>query len=95
VVGSQVPAGWQVSVAHAMGLPPEHVPAWQVDPCTQRLLVLHVAPLGRGEQVPARPGRLQALHCWSVQAELQQTPFTQKPLVHWLFDVHETPWDPS
>jgi hypothetical protein len=45
-----------------------------------------------GEQVPALPGRLQAWH-WSPQPELQQTPSTQLPLVHWVPAVQLMPSD--
>ena len=37
-------------------------------------------------QVPSLPVTSQASHCPS-QAVLQQSPSTQLPLAHWLFDV--------
>jgi hypothetical protein len=55
---------------------------------------LHVVPFAFGEQIPTEPVRLQAEH-WLVHAVSQQTPLTQKPLVHWLFDVHPRPFEAS
>ena len=50
----------------------------------------HVVPLGTMEQVPTLPARLQEAHP-PLQAVSQQTPPTQKPIEHWLFDVHDIP----
>jgi hypothetical protein len=49
-------------------------------------------PAGTFEQVPSEPA---TLHAWHVPAqdELQHTPSTQLPLVHWPPDVHTAPLD--
>lgn len=49
--------------------------------CVQAFPSLQVVPFALGKQVPTLPARLHAEH-WSVQALLQQTPFTQNPEAH-------------
>jgi hypothetical protein len=91
----QVPTTWHWSWAvQVTGVPPVQAPDWQVSVWVQALPSLQVVPLVFGEQVPTRPVRLQAEH-WSVQAVSQQTPLTQKPVVHWLLEVHPSPDEPS
>jgi hypothetical protein len=95
VDGAQVPAAWHWSLAvQTFGFAPVQTPDWQVSVCVQALPSLHVAPFGFGEQVPTEPVKLQAEH-WSVQAVLQQTPFAQNPVAHWLFDVQPSPNEAS
>jgi hypothetical protein len=63
LVGSQVPATWQASLAvHVTGFPPVHVPLWHESLCVQALPSLHVVPFAAvgfehtplvGSQVPA------------------------------------------
>jgi len=53
-----------------------------------------MVPLFTGEQVPTWPGKLQAPQA-PVQAVSQQTPLTQKPVTHWLFEVQLRPNEPS
>ena len=57
----------------------------------QALPSLHAVPLVLGEQVPDQPRQVAGAEHWSVQAVSQQTPLTQKPVAHWLFDVHPSP----
>jgi hypothetical protein len=69
---------------------PLQVSATSQDPADAR----HTVPLGSAVQVPSEPTRLQAPQV-PVQAVLQQTPLTQKPDAHWLFDEHERPNEAS
>jgi hypothetical protein len=50
----------------------------------------HELVLGSGEQVPRLPARLHAPQP-PLHALLQQTPFAQKPVLHWLFVAHVAP----
>jgi hypothetical protein len=82
VDGLQVPATWQASLAvQVTGLAPLHTALWQVSVWVHALPSLQAVPFDFGEQIPTKPGKLQAEH-WSVHAVLQQTPLTQ------LFDAH-------
>jgi hypothetical protein len=53
-------------------------------------------PQGTAEQVPGLPVRVQVMHRLpvvpSLHAELQQTPWVQKPLLHWLPAVQAAPF---
>ena len=84
-----VVAGWKESVAQATD-DPLHVSATSQTPADARQTV----PVATGEHVPTFPGRLHepqpALHVVS-----QQTPLTQNPLAHWLFEVHPSPREGS
>ena len=71
------------------------VPAWQLLLPVQAFESLQVVPFDLGLHVPTVPVRLQALHCCSLHALLQQTPLTQKPVVHWLFEVQLRPSEGS
>jgi hypothetical protein len=65
-------------------LPGTHAPvASQTSPpVSQMLAAEHLAPAGRGEQVPTLPGIMHDEQT-SVHAVLQQTPWgEQKPLPH-------------
>jgi hypothetical protein len=55
---------------------------------------VHADPLGFGEHVPTRPVRLQAEHSF-VHEVSQQTPLTQNPVAHCVFDVHVSANDGS
>src|SRR5690349_8425318 len=91
-VESQVRATWQAaSGVQVVGRPLALGPAWQVSLSVQALPSVHDVPLAFGEQTPASPDRLHEVH-WSVHDVLQQTPPTQKPLLHWLVDVQALPW---
>ena len=46
-----------------------------------------VVPPATGEHVPTLPERLQAPQP-PLQALSQQTPLTQNPVAHWVFEVH-------
>src|SRR6185437_5906084 len=46
-------------------------------------------PFDAAEQVPTCPVRLQTPHP-PLQAVSQQTPLTQNPVAHWLFEVHDS-----
>jgi hypothetical protein len=84
-----VPDDTTESAGHVVDVP-LHVSGTSHVPADVRQIV----PVATGEQVPTFPGRLHAPQV-PVQAVLQQTPLTQKPVTHWLFEVQPTPNDPS
>jgi hypothetical protein len=63
---------------------PEHVSAASQAPAA----AWQTVPAGFAEQVPMLPARLQAPQP-PLQALLQHTPSTQKPVAHWPFEVQE------
>src|SRR5271166_1083056 len=74
LAGSQVPAAWHWSLAvHVTGLPPTHVPLWQLSLWVQALPSLHVVPLLASglEQLPV--AGLQAPAAWHWSLAVQTT----------------------
>jgi hypothetical protein len=79
---------WSLGKVQAVRLLPSQVPAHTPVPPQARR-----APCGAprtGEQVPRLPGLSHASH-WPVQAALQHTPSTQKPVAHSAEVVHICP----
>jgi hypothetical protein len=77
--------------AHADGSPPSHLP-WHIP------MPAHATRGGRGApitvlHVPTLPASAQAWHC-PPHGESQQTPSTQKPLVHWFACAQALPFAP-
>jgi hypothetical protein len=81
----------QLSVGPATHTPdPLHVGApLKVPP--EQLAAPHVVPTGAGLQVPTEPALVHVTHAPPVQALLQQTPLTQKPLWHAALVVQAAP----
>src|SRR5580704_6511009 len=83
VAGLHVSDCWHdVGAGHITGLPPTQAPFWQVSVCVQALPSLQALPVRR-VQAPladAPAATEQAVHTPPLQAALQQTPSTQKPL---------------
>jgi hypothetical protein len=80
-----------------------HAPLWHVPsvPQVAAAVAMHTprgsaVPFVAVLQVPFTPPVRSAEQAWQapVQATLQQTPSTQKPLVHWLLPVHVAPFAP-
>lgn len=90
----QVPTSWHASEAvHTTGLPPVQTPAWHVSVFVQASPSLHAVPVSRAhvpfEGAPATTE--QASQAPALQALSQQTPSTQKPLMHSLAKTHAVP----
>jgi hypothetical protein len=86
----EVPCGYRAHAPEALQAPVSpHVEAADI---THRLPGL--VPAAALPQVPSAPPPLPAaVHAWQapLHALLQQTPPTQKPLVHWLGIEHAVP----
>jgi hypothetical protein len=84
-----VPSGETASVGQVSEVP-LHVSATSHAPFWARQTV----PVAAAEHVPTWPVRLQTPQP-PLQAVSQHTPLTQKPVAHWLFDVHCSANEPS
>ena len=80
--GRPSPAPPRASVGQVSDVPLHFSATSQAPFCARQTVALDAA-----EQVPTCPVRLQTPHP-PLQAVSQQTPLTQNPVAHWLFDVH-------
>jgi hypothetical protein len=84
-----VPRGATASTGQVSDVPLHFSATSQAPFCARQTVVLDA-----GEHVPTFPDRLQTPHP-PLQAVSQQTPFTQNPVAHWLFDVQARANDAS